>query len=93
MWGSGALHSALVLYTQLSLGASHSVCGTLSIGASHSAVRSRRYIGWLMGVEEENNPCESPSGAKAWLESIVNPEPNLVTRGSLDLYHTHSMPN
>ena len=30
-----------------------------------------RYIGWLMGVEEENNPCVDVPHGKAALESIV----------------------
>jgi hypothetical protein len=30
-----------------------------------------RYIGWLMGVEEENNPCVDVAHGKAALESIV----------------------
>jgi len=30
-----------------------------------------RYIGWLLGVSEANNPCCSAMSAKAWLESII----------------------
>jgi len=43
----------------------------LSDEDQHAYMHLWRYIGWLMGVEEENNPCVDVPHGKAALESIV----------------------